>query len=295
MPIARQNPVEPLLAAFHARQPIRAWSLIVTIFGDVIAPRGGEIGMRALTGILAAIGIDNGVVRTAMSRLASDGWVNRVRQGRLSFYALSRHGWGEVEAAAPRIYGEERGQWEGRFTLVSLGALAEPEPARRRLLALGFAPLGGPVWIAPTTPWRDLTFIVQDPILVEALCLDARPLGNLGARHARSIWQLDPLGDAWGRLTDLIEPLAKRPSSDPLQALTARILLVHEYRRIALRDPGLPISLYPMDWPGHDARLAARSAYRRLAQPSEAWLDQHGATRGGPMPPASLDIAGRFR
>ncbi|HKH34355.1 MAG TPA: hypothetical protein VKA80_09390, partial [Beijerinckiaceae bacterium] len=38
----------PLLDAFHARTPIRAGSLIVTIFGDAVAPRGGELSLASL-------------------------------------------------------------------------------------------------------------------------------------------------------------------------------------------------------------------------------------------------------
>lgn len=33
-------------------------------------------------------------------------------------------------------------------------------------------------------------------------------------------------------------------------AFTARILLIHHYRRVVLRDPLLPSALLPADWPG---------------------------------------------
>jgi len=62
----------------------------------------------------------------------------------------------------------------------------------------------------------------------------------------------------------------------PLEAIAARTLLVHEWRRIVLRDPGLPERLLPRDWPGAATRDLARGIYRALAGPSEAWLDAAG-------------------
>src|SRR5687767_8359362 len=71
----RRMPLSPpLLDAFHARTPIRAGSLIVTIFGDAVAPRGGELSLASLVEIMAAFRIGAGVVRTALSRLVAEGW-----------------------------------------------------------------------------------------------------------------------------------------------------------------------------------------------------------------------------
>ena len=77
------------------------------------------------------------------------------------------------------------------------------------------------------------------------------------------------------------------------EALPLRLMLVHEWRRIVLRDPGLPPDLLPPDWPGHAARRHAAGLYRRLLPPSEAWLDREGRCEAGPLPPAALE--GRFQ
>ncbi len=61
--------------------------------------------------------------------------------------------------------------------------------------------------------------------------------------------------------------------------MAARTLLIHDWRRIVLRDPGLPAALLPQDWPGEAARHLTASIYGALEDRSEAWLDATGLQR----------------
>ena len=67
-------------------------------------------------------------------------------------------------------------------------------------------------------------------------------------------------------------------------AFTARILLIHHYRRVVLRDPLLPTALLPSDWPGRAARALCGEIYRGLLPASEQWLDRHATNENGPLP-----------
>ena len=70
--------IRPLLARFEQRRPIRAGSLIITLYGDAIAPRGGSLWLGSLNGLVGPFGIEPGLVRTALSRLVDAGqgqWV----------------------------------------------------------------------------------------------------------------------------------------------------------------------------------------------------------------------------
>ena len=69
-------------------EPSRTGSIIITVFGDAIVPRGGSVWLGTLLEFFQALDIDGGVVRTAMSRLAADGWFEREKVGRNSFYRL---------------------------------------------------------------------------------------------------------------------------------------------------------------------------------------------------------------
>src|SRR5256885_3621686 len=70
------------------REPSRTGSIIITVFGDAIVPRGGSVWLGTLLEFFETLDIDSGVVRTAMSRLAADGWLERTKIGRNSFYRL---------------------------------------------------------------------------------------------------------------------------------------------------------------------------------------------------------------
>ena len=77
-------------------------------------------------------------------------------------------------------------------------------------------------------------------------------------------------------------------------AFTARILLIHYYRRVVLRDPLLPPALLPADWPGRAARRLCGEIYRGLLPASEQWLDRHALNENGPLPAAGVELGRRF-
>jgi phenylacetic acid degradation operon negative regulatory protein len=79
-----------------------------------------------------------------------------------------------------------------------------------------------------------------------------------------------------------------------VDAFTARILLIHHYRRVVLRDPLLPGALLPADWPGRAARKLCGEIYRGLLPASEQWLDRHASNENGPLPAAGEELARRF-
>ena len=73
------------------REPSRTGSIVITVFGDAIVPRGGSVWLGTLLEFFKTLDIDSGVVRTAMSRLATDGWLERNKVGRNSFYRLVKN------------------------------------------------------------------------------------------------------------------------------------------------------------------------------------------------------------
>src|SRR5437764_10356732 len=86
------------------REPSRTGSIVVTVFGDAVAPRGGSVWLGTLLEFFKTLDIDGGVVRTAVSRLAADGWLERTKVGRNSFYRLAAKGHEIFEAATRHIY-----------------------------------------------------------------------------------------------------------------------------------------------------------------------------------------------
>ena len=86
------------------REPSRTGSIVITVFGDAIVPRGGSVWLGTLLEFFESLDIESGVVRTAMSRLAADGWLTREKVGRNSFYRLADKGRQIFGAATRHIY-----------------------------------------------------------------------------------------------------------------------------------------------------------------------------------------------
>src|SRR6201990_1009934 len=95
-----------LVSRFRRQRPLRAGSLIVTLFGDSLLPRGGAIALGSLIELAAPFGLNERLVRTAAARLAQDGWLAARRVGKRSEYRLTEDGRVQFAEATERIYGE---------------------------------------------------------------------------------------------------------------------------------------------------------------------------------------------
>jgi phenylacetic acid degradation operon negative regulatory protein len=69
--------------------------------------------------------------------------------------------------------------------------------------------------------------------------------------------------------------------------LVVRTLLIHAYRRVLLRDPRLPATLLPLDWPGAAAYALCRDFYRLTHRAAERHLLATLQDASGTLPPAS--------
>ncbi|WP_295507936.1 hypothetical protein, partial [uncultured Sulfitobacter sp.] len=71
-------------------------------------------------------------------------------------------------------------------------------------------------------------------------------------------------------------------------------LMIHEWRRLALRVLAVPANLVKSDDPEPETRALIASIYARLMAPSETWLDANATTPEGPLPPPDGRLAARF-
>src|SRR5882757_3726773 len=112
------------------REPSRTGSIVITVFGDAIVPRGGSVWLGTLLEFFKTLDIDSGVVRTAMSRLAADGWLERNKVGRNSFYRLNEKGRQTFDTATKHIYDSPSPFWTGRFELLLIGNAEDRDTSR---------------------------------------------------------------------------------------------------------------------------------------------------------------------
>ena len=275
-------------------RPSRNWSIVITIFGDAIVPRGGSVWLGTLLDFFDMIDIGAGAVRTAVSRLATDGWLERAREGRNSFYRLTERGRDTFVVATRQIYSASGPEWDGGFDAVFLekNGNGGQEALRARLEEAGFGAASPGVFLAPPG------LVVPPEIAAE--CVVARVGGEADAcrRLAAAAWPVEQAGIAFARFVAGFSPLdaalAKGGTLTDGQAMVARVLLIHEYRRLVLRYRPLPPELLPEAWAGQAALDLTRRLYHALLPQAENWLDEHGRSQEGPLPPADQAIRQRF-
>src|SRR6059058_3141083 len=269
------------------REPSRTGSIVITVFGDAIVPRGGSVWLGTLLEFFKALDIDSGVVRTAMSRLAADAWLERSKVGRNSFYRLAKSGRLTFDAATKHIYDPPPSGWTGRFELLLIGNSVDRDASREALKNAGFgSPLPG-VWVAPSgVPVPDEA--------AGAIRLEVSAEDDSGRRLLSASWPLDRTADAYLKFMKTFEPLraaiGRGADLSENDAFTARILLIHHYRRVVLRDPLLPTALLPADWPGRAARSLCGEIYRALLPASEQWLDRNATDENGALPKPAPEL-----
>jgi len=292
-----------LIAEFSARRTLRSGSLITTVFGDAIAPRGGTIWLGSLIGIMAEFGIGERLVRTSVYRLVQDGWLQSVQIGRRSYYSLSGDGRQRFAQATHKIYAAPAESWDKNWTLLLLHELsAERRDSLRKELAwLGFGALSANVLAHPSPDMDDLNAVVQRLDAADAIVvMRATAIRNAdGMQDFIPItWDLAELEQRYGAFIKRFRPMlaaSKRgPKVLPKAAFLVRTLLIQEYRKILLRDPQLPAELLPANWHGNAAYQLCRNLYRAVYEAADAYLSDKVETAGGALPPANKEFLSRF-
>ncbi len=263
--------------------PISAASFVVTLYGDVAAPRGGELWTGNIIETLATLGIAESRVRTALSRLVAAGRLEGAKSGRRSYYRLTPAAAAEFQSAARLIYGPVEPPPRRGWHLVALTeSERETAAVALRRLRFGFAtphlallPDRG----APLPPLPGCRFAASTADDLGALLAEAWPLAALAARMRLFI---DGFGGS--EAGDLAPPLV----------LGLRLLLVHAFRDLALRDPLLPPALLPPDWPGREARALFARVYGALTPGAEAAIAGRLRNRSGPLPLDRRRLQRRF-
>ncbi|MQA21465.1 phenylacetic acid degradation operon negative regulatory protein PaaX [Rugamonas rivuli] len=281
------------IADFLASDPPRSKSLVVTIFGDAIVPHGGMVWLGSLIELLAPFGVNDRLLRTAVFRLAQEGWLGAQRDGRRSSYAITAPAMARFVHAYRRIYAPLNVHWDGSWTLIlnGDGALdaAERSAVRKELLWEGYSVIAPGIMGHPAADGPALDellkrlgvagklFVVQGKAMRQ---VSGRPLSELVADG----WDLSGVAQGYDQFIAQFEPLLAALKSaaatddaakalTPQQAFVVRTLLIHAYRRVQLHDPQLPVELLPTPWPGALAYELARSIYLAVYAAAEQHID----------------------
>ncbi|ACL58280.1 PaaX family transcriptional regulator C-terminal domain-containing protein [Methylobacterium nodulans] len=276
-----------LLSRLIEKVPLRSGSFIVTLYGDVVEPRGGRLWMGNIVDTCEAVGISETLVRTAVSRLVSAGQLTGERQGRRSFYRLTEAARREFLSAA-RILFEPHDETGWRFVWLDPDRSGEGGPM---LEQAGYVRLGPQWFLGPAHQ------ALSDPSLAifEGTTAAAGPvLRRLAAAH----WDIASFNAAYdaflAAFAPVSEALAKGVRPSDAQALHLRLLLVHTYRLAALRDARLPAETLPPDWSGHRARRLFADLYLRLSPGADRHVGHHLLSGESTLPAESPEVSRRL-
>ncbi len=243
---------QALLSAYMQDKPPRVWSLLVTLFGDLAQAPEAALSGATLNEIFGTIGIKPEALRVALYRLRKDGWITSTRKGRVSNYALTQWGREQCIEANPKIYGAPP-----KSQAASLVITDPAESVDKK--ALGLSHISGNLFLSstplPSGPAWVFELNETDPVpawVSERLCSS-----ELIPASGRLLTRLELLNTA----------IASSPDFSPIQTAALRILVVHDWRRIALKVPSVPEFVFSKKWKGRECRQLVGQILSTLGMP----------------------------
>ena len=294
------DPVATLLRQFRRQRPIRGGSLLITIFGDSIVPRGGAVTLGGLISLAQPFGLTERLVRTSVARLAGDGWLVARRDGRRSEYRITPTGRDRFAEATRRIYGAIPDSWDGQWTLLVLPPAngARRQDIRDELRWLGFGQVSPGLFAHPNWGIEEARAGLKGVEgAAEGLLLKSSSEGSEADRQLVAAgWDLGDLTRRYRRFLATFTSVADAPGPAVTDeaAFIVRTLLIHEYRKIHLQDPLLPPALLPVNWVGAAAYDLSRHLYSAVFPAAERYLSNTASTTTGALPNADSSAFVRF-
>ncbi|QGW76969.1 phenylacetic acid degradation operon negative regulatory protein PaaX [Pseudomonas alkylphenolica] len=298
-------PLNQLITRFQQQTPLRASSLIITLYGDAIEPHGGTVWLGSLIQLLEPIGINERLIRTSIFRLTKEGWLSAEKVGRRSYYSLTGTGRRRFEKAFKRVYSSALPAWDGSWTLVLLSQLPQDKrkQVREELEWQGFGAISPVMLACPRCERADVVATLQDlEVLEDTILFETTAQDVLASKalrmQVRESWNIEALAAQYSEFIQLFRPLwqalREQDELQPMDCFLARTLLIHEYRKLLLRDPQLPEELLPGDWEGRAARQLCRNIYRLVQARGEEFLSSALETADGPLPEVGESFYRRF-
>ena len=191
-----------------------ARSLLMTVLGEYVLPRGGPVWTSVLVKALGQLGVAEKSARQALARSAAEGWVTPVRHGRRVRWELTGPGQTLLTDGARRIFSFGRGarDWDGHWLLLLASVPDSKRDVRHRLRTqlawAGFGTLAAGVWVSPD-PGREAearSILAGLGLAGTAMSFLGR-YGSVGTQEtvARQAWDLNAVS---ARYQDFIDAFA---------------------------------------------------------------------------------------
>lgn len=252
-----RDPVRDLAEALAADAPLKLWSVLVTCLGDVGRSSGTEVSGIVLSALVERLGLQPQAMRVALHRLKRDGWVESRRDGRVGYHGLSATGLKQVSEVEERVYGPGAGCEE--WYLVGLPPDA-PD---------GFSLLPNGASAIPIS--RSFGFVAGTLEGVPDDWMVAKP-----SDHGLPDWVHAEVAEAacegaFAGLTKLVNVIETLPES-PLDRFALRVLVLHGWRRLALRSNPAAEAVLGAERAEIACRKCVHTLLDQLGPVQEEWL-----------------------
>jgi phenylacetic acid degradation operon negative regulatory protein len=248
-----------------------ARSLLLTVLGELVHPRGEPVWTSSLLYVLTGLGLERSAARQAVARAASAGWFSGERRGREVRWRLAGGALDLIEDGRHRVHSlrTPAQAWEGDWLILLITIPQARRSVRKRLYtALSWAGFGNPTagtWVCPHLDRAD-----EARRIIEELDLGGSTISLVGPAFSaglsdreivRRAWDLDAAARRYAELMERFPRLEPAPGDD---TLFTHIALVNEWQRFPFMDPQLPEELLP-GWVGRRAADQFVQLYRRWA------------------------------
>lgn len=208
--------IQKSLETLIGLEKIKVWSLIVTLFGDLDDTSSQSLSGKQINTLLGHIGIKPEATRVALHRLKNENWIETSRSGRETIYRMSEKARRETKNVYADVYGTSIKYPEGWQLLVM--------PDHHDLVeSVATVPVLKNVALVPTAS------IINNTATFRAELKNQ----NTPDWFAEKI--VSPV------ILEISQELKKAaespfPKSTKLDELARRLLILHHWRKLALRD-----------------------------------------------------------
>ncbi len=195
--------------------PIKTWSLIVTLFGDL---DGTHLTGKEIRAMLEPLGIKPEAIRVALHRLKKDGWITSEKAGREVTYQLSKPGREATNAVYEDVYSQD-GKYPQGWQLLIVGESQEIDET------IPIIHVGRHLAITPRDSMRKPKHSMEIEI----------PMQEIPDWFQQKFLQAETihLADRLATCVDSFEYLVD--NSTTLHKMLVRLLILHHWRKMALR------------------------------------------------------------
>ena len=238
---------------------------VMVILGDFILQDKKMFWLDEFLIRLSWLGVLERTGRSALVRMAKDGWFEVEKVGRRNRYLLTKWGESVLRQGDLRIFEQAVEDWDGRWHLLTYSLPENKRVLRHNLVQqlswLGFGRISRGTWLSPYDRREPLRQALKAPETNQYLhFFSGAYLGNTEIDQLiKQCWNFAEVAQAYERFIKDYEPVLTGliKSSEPLTAeetFKNRFWLSYDFLPLLRIDPNLPQRFLPQEWAGFKAR-----------------------------------------